>query len=128
MMAIAVDPNDTEDWKEPLSWHFDEFCKDGSIWPVDLWTDVESGLRQLWVLYDDGVKVAILTRTFSARIKICEVTHAVGEDRHMWQHLWQALEHWARGVGCKRIKATARPGWERILPLKKTHVVLEREL
>lgn len=129
MEAVAVQPDALDEWKEPLAWHFDSFCRDGSIPPQLLWDELAEMKRQLWVLVDDGdVKVAVLTTVTPDLLKTCDVTHAAGADRASWQHLWHALEHWGREIGCKRIRATARPGWEKILPLKKTHVVLERRL
>lgn len=129
MKAIAVQPDEVDRWKLPLSWHFDSFCRDGSFLPADLWADVASKQRQLWLLEAKGeVQAAVLTRISTDRLKTCEVTHAAGQGRHQWQHLFPALEHWAKEIGCKRIMAVARPGWERILPLKKTHVILERVL
>lgn len=129
MRAIAVQPDALEPWHERLKWHFNSFCKDGSITMDDLWSDIEWEQRQLWVLEDEGdVQAVILTSVTLDRLKTCEVTHAAGKNRKKWQHLFGALEHWAREIGCQRIRATARPGWARILPLKQTHVVLERRL
>lgn len=59
------------------------------------------------------------------------VTHAAGADRAGWVHLWGYLEAYARGIGCRRIEAVARPGWEsdlRALGLRKSHVVMEKAL
>lgn len=132
MRAIAVQPNDAANWKEALSWHFSSFCRDGSISPEQLWAEVEAKARQLWVLEVEGaVKAAILTQIFAGERRFCSVTHAAGEDRGQWQHLWPALEHWAREIGCDAIKATCRTGWEphlRQFGLRKTHVVLEKAL
>lgn len=126
MKAVAVQPKEVGAWKERLSWHFDSFCRDGSLLPAELWADIAAKDRQLWVLErGNEVQAAILTSVTPDRHYTCEVTHAAGQNRTEWQHLWPAIEHWAREIGCKRIRATARPGWERILPLKKTHVILE---
>ena len=126
MRAVAVQPDDVERWKVPLSWHFSSFTADGSITSESLWADLAEMRRQLWVLEDDTrIFVAVLTSITEDQFKTCDVTHAAGVQRKKWQHLWPALEHWAREIGCKRIRAIARPGWERLLPLKKTHVVLE---
>lgn len=116
-------------WRGALEWHFDSFTRDGSLHPDTLWSDVATKQRQLWVLEDDaGVQAAVLTRIADDLLQTCEVTHAAGRGRQQWQHLFPALEHWAREIGCKRITAIARPGWERVLPLKKTHVILEARL
>lgn len=132
MRVVPVQPNETEAWKQRLSWHFNEFDANGLFEPGELWGDVETMQRQLWVVEDNGdVKAAVLTRVSTDTQKTCDVTHAAGYDRASWQHLWPYLEAWARGIGCKRISAMARPGWERVLKnygLEKTHVLLERSL
>lgn len=129
MNVSGIQPEDVANWKDRLSWHFGSFCRDGTITSDELWDDIESKQRQLWVV-DDGeeIKAAVLTSISSDRLKTFEVTHAAGRDRETWQHFLGALGGWARGIGCKRIRVTARPGWERILPLKKTHVILEGRL
>ena len=130
MRAIAVQPDAVSDWQERLEWHFESFCRDGALDPATLWADVAQKERQLWVLEDAGeVQAVVLTRIAADRLKTCEVTHCAGQNRREWQHLFPALEHWAREIGCKRILAIVRPGWERILKdMKKTHVTLERAL
>lgn len=126
MRAVAVQPEDLSDWFELLEWHFQSFCRDGSLDPNDLWNDCMCEKRQLWVLMEENdIMVAVLTGICPDNHKTCDVTHAAGKNMRSWAHLWPALEHWAREIGCTRIRATARPGWERFLPLKKTHVVLE---
>ena len=121
-------PKDVAKWKPRLEWFFASFCRAGDLDPETLWQDVEDKKRQLWLVDDNGVKAAVLTAVVADNFKTCDVTHAAGHDRASWLDLWPALEHWARDIGCKRIRAIARPGWERVLPLKKTHVVLEGRL
>lgn len=129
--VIAVQPEDADTWREKLAWHFAEFTKNPVLTAESLWSDIKASERQLWVVTDDEVKAVVLTRIAADDTKTCVVTHAAGYDRPSWQHLWTALEFWAKGIGCKRIEAVARPGWERILrqfEMKKTHVILERSL
>lgn len=129
MKVVPVKAAQAAEWRDRLEWHFESFCGDGSLDPDDLWADVDSKFRQLWVVEDDGaVKAAVLTSVCDDNYQTCDVTHAAGEDRAAWQHLWDNLEVWATEIGCQRIRAFARSGWERILPLKRTHVVLERFL
>ena len=128
-MIVAVPARDAMKWAKRLEWHLDEFTKGGDTTARRLLADVATKDRQLWV-YDDGeIKAAVLTRIADDDLQTCVVTHAAGKDRQTWQHLWPALEHWAKEIGCKRIEAVARAGWERVLKphgMKKTHVILER--
>lgn len=132
MKIIPVQSVEAKHWKERLAWHFDEFTADGEFGPGELWADIETKQRQLWVVEDFGdVKAVVLTRIATDEKQTCDVTHAAGYDRVSWQRFWPHLEGWAKQIGCKRISAMARPGWERILRdygMKKTHVLLERGL
>lgn len=131
MKVVAVPAAEASDWRERLGWHFDEFTKNPSITKERLWADVETKERQLFVVEGEDIKVVVLTRIADDDLQSCVVTHAAGYDRASWQHLWQALENWAQSIGCKRIEAIARPGWERPLAafgMKKTHVMLEKAL
>lgn len=119
---------DIEPWLDQLTWHFQSFCRGGTWEPQDLVEDVIEGTRQLWIVHDDEIKAAILTLLQDDRQRTCVITHVTGSDRGSWMHLLPQLEEEARRVGCKRIEAVARPGWEKVLDWKKTHVVLEKNL
>lgn len=130
VVTIPVAAKDARRWRETLSWHLHSFCRDGSTTPDTLLDEVEAKQRQLWVgKRGDEVLVAVLTGVGPDLLQTFTVTHAAGKDREAWLHLWGTLEDWARSIGCKRIEARARPGWERILKdMKKTHVILEKRL
>jgi hypothetical protein len=131
MNVTAVQPKDVAPWINRLAWHFDEFTKSGVLTKQALWADVKSKQRQLFVVTDGDVKAAVLTRISDDELQSCVVTHAAGYDRASWQHLFPVLSDWAKSIGCKRLEAITRVGWERPLKeygLKKTHVVLEMEL
>lgn len=125
-LVIPVPANEARYWKRELAWNFERFCADGSIDPDELWDDIENMRRQLWVVKG---KAAVLTTVRPDKLKTCVVTHAAGRDMRGWVHLWEYLENWAREIGCERIEAVARPGWERVLKdMRKTHVILEKRL
>lgn len=128
---MPVAPEDAAQWRDPLAWHFASFCRGGQWTPDDLWRDVETMQRQLWVAYDGEVKAAVLTSVADDLPQTLVVTHAAGRDRASWLHLWADLEGFARSIGCKRIEAVARRGWERDLKglgLRATHTVMEKAL
>lgn len=129
VLAIPVSNEEVSEWIEPLDWHFRSFCGDGSLNPGDLWDDVACKRRQLWVAMAEKPLAAVLTTVRDDNYQTCVLTHAAGEDMRSWLHLWDKIEAWAKGIGCERIEAIARPGWERVLrDMKKTHVVLEKRL
>lgn len=132
LTPVPVSASQTEVWKPRLSWHFRSFCRRGDHEPDDLWADVEEKRRQLWVALDgDRVKVAILTGVCNDRQKTFEVTHAAGEDRHLWLPMFGYLEAFARQIGCRKVRIVCRPGYERefgAMGLRKTHITMEKRL
>jgi len=117
---------DAHKWRKKLAWQFDSFCENGSLEPNDLWDDIKARKRQLWVV-GDGM-AAVLTTVRDDRLQTCVITHAAGENMRSWVHMISLIEDWARDIGAKRLEAIARPGWEKVLDMKKTHVVLEKRL
>lgn len=120
-----VPPCLTGHYRDELAPYFDSFCRNGSLDPETLWDDVENKRRQLWTV--PGMAAA-LTMVQDDNYQTCVITHCAGSDMKKWVHLFDEIEEWAKGIGCKRIEAVARPGWERILDMKKTHVILEKRL
>lgn len=130
VVTVPVPAADAWEWRDKLDWHLQSFCRDGSTSPERLLAEVEEKQRQLWVGERDGEPmVAVLTTIGPDLLQTMQVTHAAGREREAWLHLWADLEEWAKSIGCKRIEAVARPGWERVLKdMKKTHVILEKRL
>ncbi len=118
-----------DEWKDALAWHFESFCKDGGRSSDYYLEEVRQKRRQLWVVMADEPLAAILTTIPDDNYQTCTLTHAAGKNMRDWLHLWGVIEAWAREIGCKRIEAVARPGWERVLSdMRKTHVILEKRL
>lgn len=118
-------------WRTQVEWHFRSFCRGGKWEPEELWADVLSMQRQMWIAEDSGVKAVVLTTVSPGSQKACIVTHAAGDGRGAWLHLWSVIEAWAREIGCAHIEAVCRPGWEpdlKALGLRKRHVVMEKRL
>ncbi|MGB1214835.1 MAG: hypothetical protein ACPG4X_15825 [Pikeienuella sp.] len=132
MTPIPVPAHGVDDWLPMVEWHFESFCENGIYQPEDLVADIKDRKRQLWIAVSKGeVKAVLLTSISDDRLKTCMVTHCAGENARAWLHLFNVIEEWARAEGCKRIEATTRPGWEKLLgrfDMAKTHVVLEKRL
>jgi len=133
MTPHAFDTPDQIDAFAPaIAWHLGEFAKNGESTAADFVEQIRSGHIQLWYVEENGEVVCALLSNISAnRLKTCEITHCAGANYSQWVGLWSIVEGWAKDIGCKRIKATTRPGWERPLKtfgMKKTHVVLEKDL
>ena len=62
---------------------------------------------------------------------LCHLVWCAGNDAPRWFHLIEAIENWARSHGARRMMATARPGWRKMLTSNDyamTHVVMEKDL
>ena len=125
-------PDQIEAFAPAIAWHLGEFAKGGESTAQDFIDQIQAERIQLWYVEDQGkIVCALLSRISADRLKTCEITHCAGEGYRHWVGLWGIVEAWAKDIGCKRIKAITRPGWER--PLKtfdmvKTHVVLEKDI
>lgn len=131
MTPVAVKPNEVDLWVARIGWHLESCCRGGDTTPERLIAEVKATERQMWLAVSDRVEALMLTNIGTDDLKTCRVTHCAGQDRKNWLHLFPVIEAWARDIGCKRIEATTRPGWERSLrefDLRKTHVVLEKRL
>ena len=111
----------------------DEALERGAMYGVDdAYEEFRAGNWQLWVTWHErGVPdgLAVTTIKQHAKLRECVIMVATGTDMQLWVHHISEIERWARDFGCDRMKATARPGWERILTdYRKTHVILHKDL
>ncbi len=128
MTPIPVPASHVPQWQGLLDWHFASFAEREGVEPEKLWEDVKEKRRQLWVLWDNRPIAAVLTVVNMPRMVL---THAAGENRTQWLPFMEYLAVWGGEIGCDRLEAVARPGWERDLKkvgMKKTHVVMEKRL
>lgn len=62
---------------------------------------------------------------------VAEIVWLTGSDKDVWLPLFDDLEMFCRDhLGCPHMKATARPGWKKLLEqrgYRMTHVVMERD-
>lgn len=131
MTPVAVQPHEVDLWSSRIGWHLESCCRGGDTTPERLIAEVKATERQMWLVVSDKVECLLLTNIGNDELKTCRVTHCAGTNFKAWLPLFSVVEGWARDLGCKRIEAVTRPGWERPLQqfkLKKTHVVLEKRL
>lgn len=105
-------------------------CADGKNEPQDYLDTLSEGRQQLWLSGRNGTPVMVLVTEIRdyPRKRVAALVVCIGEGREDWLSHLTTVEGWAKGQGCKALLAEARPGWERVLGWKKTHVVLEREI
>lgn len=130
MKAVLLRPDEADAWKDLTAWHFDSFCRDEKWTPAELWAEIATGHRQMWLAFDAGeVHAVALTQIVDGSCKTCVVTHCAGQGRGNWAHLIHDIGTWAKALGCVLLEAVTRPGWERVLKdMRKTHVILEKRL
>lgn len=132
MKVIGLQRAQVRQNAEILAPYLGEFLEGGRHTIEDRLKDLENGDRQCWLVVDDnGLRAVALTQITDERFKTCWITHLAGEGLREWQDAFTEIEAWARHLGCARIEAVARPGYERIgkrFGLTKTHIVLTKEL
>lgn len=130
VVTVPVPADEAWLWRTHLKWHLDSFCRSKDTTPETLLNEITDKKRQLWVgMRSKEPMVAVLSTVCDDLLKTFRITHAAGKEREAWIHLWKDLEDFAKSIGCKRIEAEARPGWEKVLKdMKKTHVILEKRL
>lgn len=124
MDVVGIDPRRV--W-----WALPQFTDRGVLTVQDLIDQIDAGDRQCWAIIDGSIRGVALTQITNDRLKVCHITHLTGEGLREWEGAFNVIEAWALSQGCHRIKAVARPGYERIgkkYGLQKTHVVLEKDL
>ena len=93
------------------------------------------GQAQLWIYYDDGIKLVKITRIqeypkAKALVDMITSGHGALDDGIFWE-MQDEIEHYAESVGCKFIEGIGRFGWERVgkqCGYKRHFIVLTKEL
>lgn len=97
----------------------------------DVFSNVKNGHWILWVVHEEGdVKAVLLTQTIQyPKLKEFQIIMCVGDKHKEWYHLISKIEEYAKLIGCTKLTALTRPGWEKImLEYKKSHIYQERDL
>lgn len=129
-------PNVADTWVHWWPW-LSACAKHNGENASDYVRDLRDGTRQIHLLWDPDTKrchgivgTEILTNLRGD--KICHLIWTTGKGRQDWQGLIVELERWAREhVGCKVMKATARPGWRPHLKAhgyRVRHIIAHKDL
>lgn len=126
-MIIPVQPNEVDNW-----WpHVRDFINKVPYTAQsedDVLGELRTGANQLWVVVDGSVKLALITEVQQfPKERIC-VMFLAGGDGSYAQPLAETVEQWAKEFGCDAVEIYGRPGWEKVLKYKRTHVVLRKDL
>lgn len=133
MKLVAVRADELSGWLPLIRWQLESFAdRSRGRHSVDHFIDgIRSGHFQCWLVVSDDVRAVCLTQVAVDDLDTVLVTHCAGEDAKSWALFLLNICAWAKERGSKRVEATTRPGWERLLKpmgFKKTHVVLEMDI
>lgn len=84
--------------------------------------------QQLWGLQDEcGVHLVCVTEILDTpQGSVCHIQAAAGHaPRAELRHLFEHIREWARKIGCVLVRIVGRKGWLKILPVRKTGLVME---
>lgn len=121
----------------PKHWHLvepllrEEAEREGTFTPAQILRDCLSGARQLWMVHEDGqARAVVVTEILDLpKFKSCDVLILKGEGLREWLEFIGVLKAWGRAQGATRFRVVwARPGFEKVLKMKRSHVCLEEEL
>lgn len=109
----------------------------GEFDKYDILKFILSEEMRLWVATDGPtLKGITVTQVIHfPRYRACQVVLMAGNDAFTswFKDMMQAVEHWARSMGCVRIQEAGRPGWERMekrlkLGFRKSYTVMYKDL
>lgn len=97
---------------------------------AELDTDVLSGRALLWIVCEDAIEAAVVTRLdLTEHSKVCTILACGGKNVRKGLHLLDSIESYARVEGCDGVRLYGRRGWKRALPdYREIGVVMERKL
>jgi hypothetical protein len=95
--------------------------------PEEIRLELKDAEKQLWGLQDGEDIVGVAITRITGRT--CEVVGAAGAAPYeAMRELHQAIEEWAREIGCSRMRLQGRKGWIKLLGYTQTGIVAEKEL
>lgn len=126
--------DDVDKYWPQISWAFDSFEErtGGDAPAEELRKMVRDGYRQCWVAFDEKelIVMAVALTEITGPMKRVWVDYTAGRKREAWQeHMQEAIETWAKGIGASGIKTVSRTGWTPFLKAggyRETHRIMEK--
>lgn len=133
MELHIITAENIDKYREELSFYIESFVErsKGRYAIEDVFNNIKSGYWVLWVVHEHSeLKAVLITQTIEyPRLKELQIIMCVGENHKDWYSLISKMEEYAKLMGCTKITAITRPGWEKVMKgYKKSHVYLERNL
>lgn len=113
--------------------HIERFSAETQLISADdLYRDISTGHKQLWMTEADGVVRAVVVTQVYPTLKgpICCVWAACGDSGiESLLAVLAEIEKWARSMNCVALEIRGRKGWKRVLPeFEQTGILLEKNL
>jgi len=97
----------------------------------DAYRYIKAGDWQMWLCYHGATLDSVVLTTIKQfpRRRDCIIVVAAGVRMKDWIHHLEKVEAWAKKMGCNKVVAIGRQGWERVLKeYRRTHFVIEKDL
>jgi hypothetical protein len=104
---------------------------DGCYHPIDILADLLEKRRHLWLAGDDkGIAAAVVCNVVTyPRCRAYNVMLVGGRDMRSWlKPMCDALEEYARSIGCRHMEGGFRRGWAKAAGYREVGVTLLKEL
>lgn len=92
---------------------------------------IKKEMWTLWVVHENlELRAVLLTQIIKyPKLREFQIIMCVGRNHKDWYSLVTRMEEYAKLIGCKKLTAVTRPGWEKVMVgYKKSHIYLERDL
>lgn len=116
----GIQPEEIEDWW-PLFWPIinraEEFNAGVPIEEAPTLAAIQKGEVQAWAcIGPQGIELAFTTSIYATpRGKTLELVAIGGHNIHNWLWALDKLANWGAECGCKRLLASGRKGWSKLL-------------
>jgi hypothetical protein len=126
---ICIDPARVAEVWPHAEGLIDEAMRRGGLNDVSsVRDDVLAGKALLWIVWDEAIKAAGITKIVKPYdTRICILVACGGSAD--WQMVAETIEDYARAQDCAITRIYGREGWQRVLPgYRRTRVILDKEL
>jgi hypothetical protein len=135
MEVGIISPDKIDDYWDaiqPLMQSFYERAE-GRYEPEDIRELLKNNSFTLWaVVHNRELKSIVMNSIVQyPRLKELQIFMCAGDGYKDWVGLVETIAQYGRDMGCTKITALTRLGWDKILSnlgFKKTHIYLERNL
>lgn len=132
MKIFGVQINEVDNWWPFIATHVDNIVarSNGRYSPHDLKEDFRRGDKQAWVIHEANEVAALVVTQINCYPQKTALNYfaVTGKGMKDWVGFSEIINAWGKDNGCDLVETNARPGWEKVMPWRKTHVFLEADI